>query len=152
MLKRIGSETIGSLFWIGVGGFFAIEGVRLGVRTVKNPGPGFLPVMMALLLILFSLFILVKGLGSPAGSMGKIPWRQPVFVIVAIFFYMFLLDWIGFLTSTFVLMFMLFGLLIKGKNRWRSVLFYSLVTALSAWLVFEKVAKMPFPEPRLFGI
>jgi len=145
----MGSEAIGSLFWIAVGGFFAIEGVRLGVKTVKNPGPGFLPVMMALLLILFSLIILIRGLLRPAGSLGGIPWKRHIFVIAVVFFYIFLLDWIGFLTSTFVLMFMLFGLLIRGKNRWRAVFFYSLVTALSAWLVFDIAAKMPFPESRL---
>jgi putative tricarboxylic transport membrane protein len=152
MLKRIGSETIGSLFWVGVGGFFAIEGVRLGVRTMRNPGPGFLPVIMALLLIFFSLLILIKGLMNPAETVVRVSWKRHAWVIAVVFLYIFLLDGFGFLLSTFVLMFMLFSLLFKGKNRWRTVLFYSLVTALSAWLLFEKVARMPFPEPRLFGI
>jgi hypothetical protein len=152
MFKRIGSETIGSLFWIGVGGFFAVEGVRLGVKTLRNPGPGFLPVMMALLLILFSLLILGKGLMRPAGAVARIPWRQHVFVIAAIFFYMFLLDWIGFLTSTFILMFLLFGLLVRGKNRWSMVSLYALATAVAAWLVFSVAIRMPFPSPRLLPI
>ena len=149
MSRRLGSEAIGSFFWIAVGAFFAIEGIRLGVRTVRNPGPGFLPVIMALLLILFSLCILIRGLLRPTRSVGRIPWKRHVLVIAAVFFYIFLLDWIGFLASTFVLMFMFFGLLIRGKNRWRAVFFYSLVTALSAWLVFDIAAKMPFPSPRL---
>lgn len=149
MFRRLGSEVIGSFFWIAVGAFFAIEGIRLGVKTVRNPGPGFLPVMMALLLIVFSLCILIRGLLRPTGSVGRIPWRRHVLVIAVVFFYIFLLDWIGFLASTFVLMFMLFGLLIRGKNRWRAVFFYSLATALSAWLVFDIAAKMPFPSARL---
>jgi len=152
MFKRIGSETIGSLFWIAVGAFFAIEGARLGVKTLKNPGPGFLPVMTALLLILFSLLILGKGLLRPADAVARIPWRRHVFVIATIFFYMFLLDWIGFLTSTFVLMFMLFSVLVRGKNRWSMVSIYALATAVAAWLVFSVAIRMPFPTPRLLPV
>jgi putative tricarboxylic transport membrane protein len=152
MLKRIGSETIGSLFWVGVGGFFAIEGIRLGVRTVRNPGPGFLPVIMALLLISFSLLILIRGLMRPDQPVVRVAWKRHAGVIAIVFLYIFLLDGFGFLISTFLLMFMLFSLLFKREKRWRTVLFYSVVTALSAWLIFEKVAKMPFPEPRLFGL
>jgi hypothetical protein len=44
--------------------FFAIEGISLNVGILKS-GPGFLPVMMGTLLVLFSLFILIKGLMKP---------------------------------------------------------------------------------------
>jgi hypothetical protein len=151
-MNRIGSETVGSLFWIAVGGFFAIEGVHLGVRTVKNPGPGFLPVIMAALMILFSLLILLCGLRKPTESLARISWKRHLWVIGFVFLYIFLLDGFGFLISTLVLMFLLFRLLFEGEGRWGKVLIYSVGTALCSWLVFQKLAKMPFPEPRLFGL
>ncbi len=152
MFRRMGSEAIGSLFWIGVGLFFAIEGISLNVGILKNPGPGFLPVMMATLLVLFSLFILIKGLMKPEVPFPKIFWKRQFLAVVSVFFYIFLLEFIDFLLSTFILMFILFAILIKERNRWPKILLYSAAVALAAWLVFYVVIRTPFPIPRFIGI
>lgn len=151
-MSRISPETLSTLFWLGVGVFFALEGIRLGIRTARNPGPGFLPTIMGALLVLFSLFLLVKEMLKPTPKVVRIPWKRPLYVMAIAFSYILLLDCFAFLLSTFVVMFLLFGLLFRGQNRWRSVLLYALVTASCAWIVFVKLAKMPFPEPRWFGI
>jgi putative tricarboxylic transport membrane protein len=152
MVKRIGSEAIGSLFWIGVGLFFAVEGISLNVGILKNPGPGFLPVMMATLLVLFSLFILIKGLMKPQVAFPKIFWKKQFLAVVSVFFYIFLLEFIDFLLSTFILMFILFAILIKERKRWSKILCYSAAVALAAWLVFYVVIRTPFPFPRFISI
>jgi putative tricarboxylic transport membrane protein len=151
-MRRFESDIVGGLFWMAVGFFFALGGVKLNMGTLRNPGPGFLPVIMAMFLILFSLFIFVKGLIRPMKPVYRISWRRHVFVIFSVLFYIFLLNWVGFLLSTFILMFFLFGLLIRGKNRWSKVFFYALTTALAAWLVFSVATKIPFPSPRLLAI
>ncbi len=145
-MKRLDLDAIGGLFWAAVGIFFALGAVRLKLGTFRNPGPGFIPLGIALLLLFFSLFTLARGLIKPAGKAREIPWKRPALVIGAVFLYGLLLSLIGFLPATFILMAILLGLLMKvEKGRWLYVLLFSAVTALGAWLVFSVFLRVPFP-------
>ncbi|HWU41734.1 MAG TPA: tripartite tricarboxylate transporter TctB family protein [Candidatus Acidoferrum sp.] len=151
-MKRIRSEVAGSLFWLGVGAFFAVGGLLLKPGTPRNPGPGFLPLVMALILVSLSLFVLAKGLMAPAKYLQAIQWKRQAALLASVFAYGWLLDFAGFLLSTFGLMFALFALLSNGKGRWPRVFLYAAATALIGWLVFSVALKVPFPQGRLMGI
>src|SRR3990170_7361976 len=99
-MKRLDSEVIGSLFWMAVGISFALGAVKLKLGTFRNPGPGFIPLGMSLLLLSFSLFNLTKGLINPARYASGIPWKRPALVVASVLLYMWLLVLIGFLPST----------------------------------------------------
>jgi putative tricarboxylic transport membrane protein len=145
-MKRSDSEVMGGIFWGAVGVFFALGAVRLKLGTFHNPGPGFIPLGIALLLILFSLFTLAKGLIRPTGQAGEIPWKRPGLVIGSVSLYGLLLTVIGFLPSTFILMVILFNLLTSVRKRKRlSVILCAAATALGAWLVFSVFLRVPFP-------
>jgi hypothetical protein len=58
---------------------------------------------------------------------------------------------LGFPFSTFVLMFILFGVLFEGNNRWAKSVIYAAITAFAAWLVFSVGCQVPFPTPLIFG-
>jgi hypothetical protein len=150
-MKRIGSEVIGSLFWLAVGVFFAVGGILLKLGTLRSPGPGFLPLMMALLLIGFSLFVFVRGMVEPGKLLKGVVRKGQTVLVVSIFLYGLLLELAGFLPSTFVLMFVLFGLFFEGKGRWPKVLFCAATTALIGWLVFSVALKVPFPRGYLMA-
>lgn len=145
-MNRLGSEVIGSLFWLVVGIFFGVGGVLLKPGTPRNPGPGFLPLIMAVLLVCLSLVTLAKGLGGPGSTLKEIRVSRQAAVIASVFGYGMLLDLAGFLLSTFGLMFALFALLIEGRGKWRRVFFYAASTALMGWLVFSVALKVPFPQ------
>ena len=151
MNRRLELEVIGGVFWLVVGIFFALGGIKVGLGTLSSPGPGFLPVVMAMFLVFFSLFTLVKGLIRPRRTISRIPWIRSTLVIASVFFYGLMLDLIGFLFSTFIMMFILFGLL-RGKSRWTGVFIYSVATALAAWLVFSVALNIPFPSSRLMAL
>jgi hypothetical protein len=151
MKRRKESEVVGSLFWMAVGIFFAIGGVRLNVGTLRNPGPGFLPVIMAMILIFSSLFTLARGLIRPVRPISRFPWRRHALMIASVFFYGLLLELVGFLLSTFITMLILFGLS-RGKSGWTMVFIYAAITALAGWLVFSMALNIPFPSPRLMTI
>jgi putative tricarboxylic transport membrane protein len=151
-MKRMGTDAIGSLFWLAVGVFFAVGGILLKLGTLRSPGPGFLPLMMASLLIAFSLFVLVKGLVNPGALLKGVQWRSQAVLVVAVFLYGLLLGFAGFLLSTFVLLFVVFGLFSEGKRKWPKALFYAAVTALIGWLVFSVALKVPFPRGTLMSL
>ena len=145
-------ELIGGTAWMGVGIFFGVIAVKLGLGALRTPGPGFLPLIMALLLVFLSLFVVARGVTKPEGTGKKFfCWRSAV-VVVSVFVYGLLLDFAGFLISTFSLMIVLFGLLMRGKHRWSRVFLYAALTALAAWLVFSVALGVPFPLPRLRAV
>ena len=151
-MKRLGSEVVGSLFWLAVGVFFGVGGIMLKPGTLRNPGPGLLPLIMSLLLISFSLFILAKGLIGPQGILKGIQWKGQTVVVASVFFYGLLLQLLGFLLSTFTLMFILYGLMFEGTNKWPRVFFYAAITALAGWLLFSVALKVPFPKGSLIAV
>lgn len=151
-MKRLGSEVVGGLFWLAVGIFFALGAIWLKPGTLRNPGPGFLPLMMASLLVCSSLTVLAKGLVVPTKRLKKIEWRGQSILVVSVFVYGVLLDLVGFLLSTFALMCVLFGLLFAGKNRWAKVACCAVATALVGWLVFAVALKVPFPQAGLMVV
>ncbi len=145
-MKILNFEVIGSLFWAAVGIFFALGAVKAKLGTLRNPGPGFIPLGIGLLLILFSLFTLGKGLIRPLGQGKMIPWKRPTWLIGSVFFYGLLLPLIGFLPATFILMALLLGLLITPKSmKWLYVILFAAATAVGAWLVFVIFLRVPFP-------
>jgi putative tricarboxylic transport membrane protein len=151
-MKCLGSDVIGSLFWLAVGIFFGVGGILLKPGTPRNPGPGFLPLIMALLLVCFSLVAFARGLGGAGGVLKKIQVKNQTIVVASVFGYGVLLDFAGFLLSTFALMCALFGLLIEGNAKWSRVLLYSAGTALIGWLVFSVALKVPFPQGQLMTV
>jgi putative tricarboxylic transport membrane protein len=145
-MGRWNSEVIGSLFWIAVGLFFFVGAMNLKLGTLRNPGPGFIPLGMASLLLCFSLFTLAKGLIMSTGRISRIPWKRPALVMASALLYVLLISRAGFLLSTFILMAILFGFLIRVKRRkWLSVFICSAAAAVTAWLIFSVGLRVPFP-------
>jgi hypothetical protein len=122
-MKRLNSEVVASLFWIAVGVFFAWGAVKMNIGT------------------------LVRGMIRPSLPLSRIPWKPHVLIVASVFFYGYLVNIIGFLPSTFILMSILFGLSITGERKWARILLCSAVTALTAWLTFSVVLNVPFPSP-----
>jgi hypothetical protein len=136
-------QTLGSLFWMAVGIFFMFGACDLEIGSINNPGPAFLPVCMAILLICLNLVDLLATLRMRTRNADQLIWRRPLFVVCSLFCYLPLFSFFGFFISTYSLMLFLFGLLIPSRNnKWRRVALYSGLTSLTAWLVFAKVLGM----------
>ncbi len=146
------TERGAALFWLAVGVFFASGGIVLKPGTPRNPGPGFLPLIVALLLIAFSLFVLVRGGGSGGGDAKPMRWSRHGLLVAYVFAYGAILDVAGFLLSTFFLMLALFALFVAEEHRWRKVLLCAAVTAVVGWLVFSVALKVPFPHGHLMAV
>jgi putative tricarboxylic transport membrane protein len=127
-----------NLFWFALGMLAAAEAWRLHVGGLHRPGPGFLPFYAAVLLALLSLVSLVQDLKSVSGSAaeiwGGVRWGRWSIMVVALFAYVAVLERLGFVTATFLLMLVLYRLL--EPYRWTTVLLFSLLTIGSAYFFF----------------
>ncbi len=151
-MKQQGPERVAALFWLAVGVFFAAGGVMLQPGTPRNPGPGFLPLIVAMLLIVFSLFVLGRGAGNREAGVTPVRWMRHGSLVAYVFAYGAILDLAGFLVSTFLLMLALFALFVTGEHRLRRALLYAVLTAVVGWLVFSVALKVPFPHGQLMAL
>ena len=131
-----------SLVWLGVGIIFIVGSLRQGLFRRGIPGPGFLPFIIALSLIVLSFMVFFPALSRKKkdavevenffpekGSFNKI-----LFGLIALFAYGFALEYTGYLITTFV--FMIFTSRIMERGKWTGPLIMAVLTAVLSYLLF----------------
>jgi len=151
-------QKIPIIFWIGLSLLVMILSYNLGLEDktglegAYNPGPGLMPFLSALSLLLVALYLLLssrfkKGSQGEAVEPGKKEPRQINFgkiilVLASLFSYAFLLETLGYLVTTTLIMILLF----RGMgSRWRNTLVSSVATVLITYFVFTYLGLL-FPE------
>lgn len=144
-------DQISSIFWLIFGAFWVCVATRLPLGTIHNPGPGFYPLLLGLLLLLFAtgLFLQtwIKRVESTRGEhvfSGKKPWLGVAAITGALVVYGYLLEFLGFYLSTFLFMIFLFSFV--GKQRWSVVIIGSFLATLGAYLMFIVLLEAQFPR------
>jgi heme A synthase len=145
-------HRVGSIFWLVIGIYVAISAYRLGLGNFRQPGPGFIFSLMALLLIILSVIDLgTTFIGKSKGEKEKpeaplwkgVRWQKVLIVLVGISIYNYLFNFLGFLLSTFLLMIFLFKAV--EPTRWWVSILASLITILLSYGIFNLWLKVPFP-------
>ena len=121
-------------------GCFAVtqaRGLRLG--TVAAPGPGFFPQGLAIALCLAGIGLIVQAWrAATAGASTPTPGLRRFEVVgslASLLVYALVLEWLGFLLTTFALLVFFFRVL--QRQRWLVVVTGSLATSILAYLVFK---------------
>ena len=148
-------NRVGSIFWFLIGLCTAIEAIRLGIGSLRQPGPGFIFLLAALLLMVLSIVDLGRtftgrGKNSPAREplWSNVRWQKVLLVFLGISLYVGIFRFLGFFASTFLLMIFLFKAV--EPTRWWTAVLGSLVTILIAHGIFSLWLKVPFP-PGIVG-
>jgi putative tricarboxylic transport membrane protein len=133
-----------TLFWVVLGGIVAISSYRLGIGKLLEPGPGLMPFLLGAAMCILALFKLVGRMRAASDRSKKAEeesvagLRQGIGAIAiisaALFAYAFLIESLGYLIITFVVM--AFLLRAAGPTRWLSVLAYSAVITLVSYFGF----------------
>jgi putative tricarboxylic transport membrane protein len=142
-MKR--ADTGLSLILVLFGGLFCVSSLSLGTGTVKSPGPGFMPFVAGCVLILFSFGIIFEGRHVKRAE-GRFKGRRSaiaLLVLVCLFVYALVLDMLGFLLATFLLLVLLFG--ISEQRRWRVIVGRSVFITVLAYLLFDYTLKITLP-------
>jgi putative tricarboxylic transport membrane protein len=142
-------DMLSGLVWLALSIFVLMKALDLGVGALSNAGPGFVLFWSAIILGLLSMALLVKAVigKEPPRKLGVsfkgLKWYKPVAVIVALFIYGALLNQVGFLLMTFLLMLLFYGL---GKPKPWVTVFGALLTVLVAYVVFQYGLQLQLPR------
>jgi putative tricarboxylic transport membrane protein len=142
-------EIIICSFWLLLSCYLSIESYRLGLSTANRPGPGFFPFIAAVGIGLIAALRLVNSIRISApdenyelGIAGEA--RLVLYVIAGMTAYAFLLDLLGFLLCTFLLV--AFYLKLIAQRRWPVALTFAAAVALTSHLFFDVLLKAELPR------
>jgi putative tricarboxylic transport membrane protein len=125
-----------SIFLMALGGFTAWHSEKLSIGGLRAPGPGFFPFCLGLLLIGLAALIFFQGLKQGPGVREKGRRRSRVILaLAAVFAYPFVLDPAGYIVSTFFLMVILMGMMVK-KTWWFAPALSGLIS-LASYILFK---------------
>jgi len=127
------------------------------VATEGEPGPRALPFLLGILLAILGVALALSGPASPPAeedgrsSAGPAP-RTAITTVALLLAYTFLLDKLGFITATAVLMLTaMAGVL--GMRRWVFMAVFAAAFAAGSWLVFNTLLGIPLPrDPWLVSV
>ena len=142
-------ETFSSLFLILIGILFCLSSFNLGIGRINAPGPGLIPFGTGALLILFSLGTIIEAyfgrkVKTKASLFSGRRWKVVLSVLVSLFLYALVLDILGFIMTTFLIMAVLFK--ISEKQTWKIALGASALTTAFTYFLFDYLLNCSFPR------
>lgn len=131
---------------LAVFGLFAIVQSRaLPLGSLANPGPGYMPVVLATCLVLGGLAIAaLGGAAPPVSALRFAEWRHALAILLACVFSALALERLGYrLTILLVLLFLLGG--VERKRPLAAVVF-AVAFAAGTFFLFDTILRVPLPR------
>ena len=132
-------------------GFICCGSILLPYGNIHNPGPGFFPLWLGIILGALSIGLLLQSARRKEGArvLGdilaeRVRWQKVLWVLIALVLYGCLMNIFGFLIVTLFLM--AFLLRFIEPQPWKSVIGWTLVGSLGCYLVFEVWMKLRLPK------
>ncbi len=144
-------DRISSLVGLVLSVSICIESFRLpvGIGTWRYPGPGFFPFGAGIIMGCLCLGLYLTALRTSSGGLKeswyvKESWKKLVLILVILLGYAFLLERLGYLISTFLLLFLL--LRFAEAQGWLVTILGGLMVSLVSYGIFDKWLKMQLPK------
>ena len=139
MSKEEGS----SLVWLGLAIIICIGSLRLSLGSFQNPGPGFFPFIVGLVLGVLAavVYFQARRAASSTKETEQPLWanssgvKKVVLTTIALLVYAVSMNYLGFLVSTFI--FFIFLLRTIEPQRWGLVILESLLASGVSYTIFE---------------
>jgi putative tricarboxylic transport membrane protein len=135
------------LLWIVLSIMICLGSVQLNLGALTEPGPGFMPFVIGVLLLLLSIASLLEENRSIKEqilpSMPRERALKLIFTMVALWLYAILLPVAGFVLTTFALMLFLFKVI--EKVRWQMAVIASGLSVVVCYFLFTSLGA-EFPK------
>jgi hypothetical protein len=151
MLEKETGRLEGAV-WIGIGFIICILALQLDLGAFHAPGPGSVALLSGIFVSSMGLAMIIARTLSkrrPRGAGADYPfrigaWRRLIYTMGLLLAYIILIEPVGFIIMTFLLMFGLFLDYEKRNYAWS--LFFSIATAVISYLVFEVWLRCQLPR------
>jgi hypothetical protein len=143
-------DMISSLVFLVCGGMIILISLRMHVGTFRDPGSALFPLLTGILISILAggMFIraCLRSISAGQERLGKDKtlWHNgPVAAVVIMLLYAMTIDWLGFLTVTLLVLFILFKGV--GKLSIKVSLGGAILTAAIAYLLFKVWLNVQLP-------
>lgn len=140
---RNNRDFIAGLLFIVLGALAVALARDYPMGSAMRMGPGYFPTVLGAILLLFGVYVMLRGVRSGEKVKGEWGWRPLALITLSIVLFGFLLDRLGMIPA---IVLMLFVAAAAGREfRFKEVLLLAvLMTAFSA-VVFTYALKLPYP-------
>ena len=148
-------DRISGIFLLLLGLTVFLTCLTYPIGSFRSPGAGLFPLLASVILLILAGIMTVQAFlkkdlaeSSPARFFSSKKAPQRILAgFIALLGFRYLLPVIGFGPSTFV--FILFMSRFLGNFSWRVSLFFSLITAILVYYLFQVWLKVPMPIPMI---
>lgn len=138
-------DRLSGAFLVLVGLFVVWERRVLPLGTAQNPGPGYAPLLLALLLILFGVLLIIQGKGAkPVHSLSWSEAPHAIAILGCCVFTALFMELIGYRLTMFLALGFLFGVMERIKA-WLT-LTLTLCLSLGSFWLFDSLLRVPLPR------
>jgi putative tricarboxylic transport membrane protein len=155
-MDRNKKEQASGIFLLLFSVFVCFFSYKLSIGDIHNPGGGFFPFYLGIILALLSIINIAKAIVRRKGALNAteasgagINWKNIIVTVVVLFGYPPLLGILGFPLSTFL--FTVIFLRFIEPQRWTVVLGTGGAVTLFFYVVFQYWLKIQFPAG-IFGV
>jgi hypothetical protein len=118
---------------------------QLPLGTFRQPGPAFIPILLAFLLLSLAVFlVLTSGRDPLLSSINWTEWRHALAILAASLFSVFAIERLGYrLTVVLVLVFLL---KLVEQRGWILSLSFAVALSFGSFFLFYTLLRVPLPE------
>jgi putative tricarboxylic transport membrane protein len=143
-------DQISSSIWFFLAIYTCVQSIQLPLGSWRDPGPGFLPLLVGLILASLSIICFLQARMAESGDQkaSGYPgerWKNLIWVLLALLAYALVLDPLGFLMSTFLLLVFLFRFGMEPQ-KWLWAIGGSGIASVSCYVVFELWLRTQLPR------
>jgi putative tricarboxylic transport membrane protein len=143
-------DRISSLIFLVFSILICVGSYRLpvGIGSWHDPGPGFFPFWAGVIMGILSFVAYMRALRTqgedigPWYSQGR--WKKVLLILVIILGYALVLETLGFVVSTFLLLFTLFK--VAEDQGWWLAVGGSVIVAVASFVIFDRWLKLQLPK------
>ena len=118
---------------------------HLPLGTFRQPGPAFIPILLALLLLIFGVFLLLTSGRAPLlSSISWTEWRHALAILGASVFSVFAIERLGYRLT--VLLVLCFLVKLVEKRGWVQSLAFAFSFSFGSFFLFYTILRVPLPE------
>ena len=125
--------------------FVIWESGELPLGSLRHPGPAFVPILLASMLLIFSICLVATAGSAPSlSSLHWTEWRHALAILIACAFSVFAIERLGYRLT----MFLLVGVLVKfvEKRGWALSITFAFLLSFGSFYLFYTVLRVPLPR------